>query len=190
MSTCGSWEKQILLDAAGELNRQQKSRLQEHLNACESCRRFQSDYAALSQQYARHSEITHMPETTRQRLMAYAEFIAPAQRRHSIIWFPIPTRQALFALAALLLIAVTGLLIHRQIATSPAIVIAEAPSEKRSGPIQEILPMNDSWEEEVIELEQSFAQVDQEWELSGTDWMPDEEAEALARNLLEMEKSS
>ena len=190
MSTCRSWEKQLLLDDAGELNRRQKNRLQEHLNVCESCRRFQSDCAALSQQYSRDAEIIPMPEATRQRLVAYAESIIPAQQRPPLIWFPMSVRQSLVALAALFLIALTGLLIHRQIAVGPTIVTAAAPSEKSNEPIPEILPMNDSWEEDVIELEQSFAQVDQEWNLADTAWMPDEEAEALARNLLDMEKSS
>ncbi len=188
MNTC-KWEKQILLDAAGELTERQKHSLQAHLEHCDSCRHFQADYTILSQEYAAAAPDYPMPDGVKQRLINAANPCRTAARDNPvIIWIHAPSIQPWLAMAALLLVCLTGFHIYRQIAAkTPAALVRQTATPKA---MTEITVLEDSWDEEFIELEESFAVVDQEWQRTDRAWLPGEETELLAQDLLEMEKSS
>ena len=187
MNTC-TWEQQILLDLSGELTGQERLALQQHLEHCEPCRRFQADYARLSQEYAATSRSHPMPEALKQRLITAAGELTPKAQKHTILWIHAAAIRPLLALAALLVLCMSGLLIYRHVtAAAPVTLAQQTPA---TVDIEEIALQEEAWEEEFIALEQSFAQVDQEWKQSDRAWLPEEETELLARDLLEMEKSS
>ncbi len=186
MNTC-KWEKQILLSDSGELNEKEQGALERHLTQCASCRAFQAEYRILTLGYAEAQTKYPMPEAVKRNILAASQ--NQHRRRGVLIHLPISTRQVLTALAALLLFSLAGLYAYRHLAPSSPITLADQTIPITAEPLDPILP-EDSWDDEWMELELSFALVNQDWQETDSAWLLDEETEIIANSLMEMETSS
>lgn len=187
MKTC-PWEKKILLSDSGELNEKEQDALERHLTQCASCRTFQEEYRELALGYAEAQAEHPMPETVKRHILAAAQNTHP--RRGVLIHLPAGTHHALTALAALLLLSLAGLYAYRHLALRAPVTLADqTTTTEPTETLDPILP-DDAWDEEWMELELSFALIDQEWQETDTAWLLDEETEIIANSLMEMETSS
>lgn len=182
------WEKQVLLDEAGELNAEEKNALTGHLATCAACRAFQAEYRALAEDCAA-SAIPAMPDRVRRAILAEAESCRTARKAVRLLHLPLNPVPLLTSIAALLLFCLAGLHVYRHLHRPSDALLADQPNPETTEILDAILT-EDAWEEECLELELSFALVSRNWQQTDSAWIMDEETEILANSLQNMEKSS